>query len=62
MANFKLQTDKLKSNEMKVYITFLKFTETDWQSIHIYIQEKFFYLPWYGLSARIDSNCRRVSS
>ena len=45
MANFKLQTDKLKSDEMKVYITFLKFTETDWQSIHIYIQEKFFYLP-----------------
>ena len=42
MANFKLQTDKLKSNEMKVYITFLKFTETDWQSIHIYIQEKVF--------------------
>ena len=56
MANFKLQTDKLKSYEMKVYITFLKATETDWQSIHIHILRNLFYLPWYGLSARIDSN------
>ena len=39
--HFKLQTNKLKSFEIKVYSTFLKVTETDWHSNHVHILRNF---------------------
>ena len=39
--HFKLQTNKLKSFEIKVYSTFFKVSETDWHSIHVHILRNF---------------------
>ena len=41
--HFKLQTNKLKSFEIKVSCIVLRVTETDWHSIHIHILRNFFY-------------------